>query len=282
MKHTARPLGVSGARPAWRHLPSMLIAASFLASCAAIPSGAPAREDDRGAYPRPTRLYHMRTDAAYVLDPGEVEVVVTGSYLDRPRDRVWSSELEAEYGITDRLMVELGIPFRHYDRRLGRTDTGFGDLEVEAKLALFEEEASAAAAGVELKLPTADENAGLGSGHLGFEAFAATSFQAIESSSTLHIEGGLEFVEGSGFDVAFGNAVVEKRLRGEGTALQFGLNSKFGDGDLRLAVVPGFQIEWELGEGSRPKELEVGLGLPIGVTSESDDFGVVLMFELEI
>src|SRR5262245_57192606 len=72
---------------------------------------------------RPEEIEQIRTKTAYVLDQGEVEVDLVGSFLrfDEGGRKVDESRLmvELEIGVTDWLMAEIEVPYLFFNPRKG-------------------------------------------------------------------------------------------------------------------------------------------------------------------
>ncbi len=138
------------------------------------------------------------------------------------------------------------------------------------------------ALGAEISLPTGDEERGTGRGELAGEVFLAysRSFSDVDLHLNLGVEleeerepGGEDELEAElEYGVAF-----EWELAGE-TAVMAALVGESGDDGSELSLIPGVEWEWEW----ERSELVFGLGVPIGLTGESDDWGVIGVLEIEL
>src|SRR5687768_9519514 len=83
-----------------RHLkPALLIAGLGFGSTAA------------AELPRAEELEQLRINTAYIIEAGEFEIDVVPSYFDHGEARHYGIEAEFEYAISERVMVEVEVPY---------------------------------------------------------------------------------------------------------------------------------------------------------------------------
>lgn len=219
----------------------------------------------------------FQSDTVYPQEKGEVQLTLLPTYAKGRETRSLLSPMIFEYGITDRLQFEanwLGFA-RHDFRDPTLTDqSGIGDLEIGFRYSWMEIAQSYfhAAFGVDVNLPIGDERKGLGEGH-----FAVTPAVVIAAD--------MDKTKGTQFMVNFGAEIQEGAV-----------STKDAEWFLNFAVLVPIRhwtltAEWNLKQEERyltpgiiwqpRKSLEIGVGLPIGLTEGSDDYRVVLMFTWE-
>jgi hypothetical protein len=245
---------------------------------AAMPLPALAGEAPESTRPTPEGIEQLRIDTAHVLDAGEIEVEGVFSFLRHDDHDTAAAVAELEYGVVDRFMLELEVPFRMVEPAPGRRERGLGDIELEGKLGLYEGHVVAFAASTELECPTGDEHRGLGSGNWELAMAAQSSVFFALPALALHTELGAEWEEGEGIEQGFLNLALEYYVVDD-VALQLGLNGEAGEDDPVISLVPGFQFEMD--RASRA-EVEIGIGFPIGVTDTAQVSGVILDVEIEL
>jgi hypothetical protein len=217
----------------------------------------------------------------FVPDRGELEFELIPSFFDSDDGESFETKLEIAYGWTDRFAIELEIPYLVVNPTAGQRVDGVGDVELELKYSLFRdpEDTRALALGAEVTLPTGDDEIGMGD-DFGGEIFVAYS-QSF-SGFDLHLNLGLEFEE----EIEDGEEELETEFEygvalewefAEETAFLAALVGETGDEGTELSLIPGIEWEWE-GERS---EIVLGLGIPIGLTDDTPDWGVVALVEFE-
>jgi hypothetical protein len=218
----------------------------------------------------------------FVADRGELEFELVPRFTDGDDGETFESTLEIAYGWTDRLAMELEIPYLVLDPASGERQDGLGDVELELKYSLFRDpdDTRALAVGAEISFPTGDEDRGTGRGEFAGEVFVA--FTRSFSDLAVHLNLGLELEEEledgeEELETEFEYGVAVEWEFAEETALLAALVGATGDEGTELSLIPGIEWEWE-GERS---EIVLGLGLPIGLTDETPDWGVVAIVEVE-
>jgi hypothetical protein len=229
-----------------------------------------------GAEPRlAEELEQLRINTAYIIEKGEFEVDIVPSYFDYQDAQHRSVEAELEYAVSDRLMFEVEVPYhwRSFDG-VDEDIDGKGNVEVGAKWQLTQRGNFAAAFNVGVELPAGSERPDIANDLWGVELTVPLSFRFPESHMSLHIEPGVEWEEHEGFEEQLLNVALEYRPGDSLLTLQLGSNITREEDDVEAYIAPAF----ELAAAGSP--FQFGMALPIGLTSESANWGV--LFDLEI
>lgn len=277
-------------------------------------------KDDEEAFEGEDFLF--RLEEAYTSEAGELEVSFTFGFLEgqeterefefedggreiereTSRGRTYDYLVEIEYGLTDRFQIELEIPYtsirEHGPDGLEKA-AALGDLELGFGYALIQESETlpAVTAVFEMTLPTGDYRQGIGTDRVGFGGALAVSRDF--GPWVGHLNFGYEYVNDarlrfsnrsdgpkrdlSGFEYGVGAAfkfsealhgILE--LAGE-TEQELELDGRRWETE--LVIIPGLRYGFETESlGS----FEFGVGFPIGLTSDSDDWGVYAKVQWEI
>jgi mono/diheme cytochrome c family protein len=134
------------------------------------------------------------TEKAY---PEDEAVLSTETALEGEGSSVYELVYEKRFGAENQL--EIVVPFGFLELPASDGDAGewtgghLGDVAVGAKRALFHdlEKGTILSAAGELKLPTGDEDVGLGKGTAAFEPFVSFG-QILPGGAFLHLQGGVE------------------------------------------------------------------------------------------
>jgi mono/diheme cytochrome c family protein len=135
------------------------------------------------------------TEKAY---PEDEAVLSTATALEGEGSSLYELVYEQRFGARNQL--ELVVPFGFLERPASEDGTAgewtgghLGDVAVAAKRALFHdiEKGTILSAAGELKLPTGDEDVGLGKGTAAFEPFVSFG-QILPGEAFIHLQGGVE------------------------------------------------------------------------------------------
>lgn len=229
-----------------------------------------------GAEPRlAEELEQLRINTGYIIEKGEGEMDVVPSYFDYDDARHRDVEVELEYAVSDRLMFEVEVPYRW--RSVEGADEsidGTGNYEVGAKWQMTRRDNFAASIKIGVELPAGSQREDIATDLWGVELTVPMSFQFPDSHSSLHVEPGVEWEEDEGFEEQMLNIAVEHRPGDSILTLQLGSNITREADDVEAYVAPAF----ELAAAGSP--FQFGMALPIGLTSESANWGV--LFDLEV
>jgi len=223
---------------------------------------------------RSVRIQQLRIMTPYTIERGGTEVALVPSYLDYGTARVGQFVTELEFGLLDSLLAEAEIPFNAIDVDGQPSHAGLGDLAFALKYQFPRLEALDlhSAVGAELSVPTGDEDRGLGAGDPGGAMFVALQRDIDRWSFVTDFVIEVQRHESPryGWD---GAAVFRPGEAPLYTML--GLNVEWEpSGESGTSLVPGLEYELD--------DVSLGLGVPIGLNEEAQDFGVILLVEFEL
>ena len=228
------------------------------------------------AEPHPAEeLEQLRINTAYVIEPGEFEIDIVPSYFDYGDARHHGVEAEFEYAVSERLMLELEVPY-HWVSFDGADENrdGAGNVEVAAKWLLTDRGSFAVGFNAGLQLPASDDEPRIAEDSWGAELTVPMSFHFPDRNMRLHIEPGVEWREHEGFEEQLLNIALEHRPRGCNFALLLGSNLVREEGDVEAYLIPSFEV------AATDVPFQFGMGVAAGLTSESATWGV--LFDLEV
>jgi mono/diheme cytochrome c family protein len=223
----------------------------------------------RGELNLPRPLF---TEKAYPED----EALVTATANLEDEDRV-EAQLVYERRIGPRSQIELALPFEWVEPTGEASRAGVGDAALAAKHVLWHDigVGAIASAGAEVRLPTGDEDRGLGTGTVVFEPFLAwgqilpaDSFVQLEAKGELPVDAGRADAE-LRVSAALGASFAEDRygrvwspmLEVIGTAAF----PKGGGSDLAWDLVPQVQVTL-----SRRQHVRLAAGVRLPVTDADE------------
>lgn len=253
-------------------------------------------------------------ESAFPQEKGEFQITFGVVHLDGDDEQITDLSLMAEYGLTDWLQVEVEVPYRFIeyveedegDKDIGEVEydgegeeendgdkgellidlvrssaggdekgdehdaDGLGDVEVGLLACLIQKEALVLSLALEVGLPTGDEDEELGEGKVEWEPslLLATNLR----NAQLYFGVGGEFAdeEGSIFTYTAAMAYPVKPCVGV-LELDGSLDGEEGD---TAYLTPG--MVWH-----GAKDVEVSFGVPIGLTNDSADWGIVNLWTVE-
>lgn len=225
---------------------------------------------------RAEELEQLRINTAYPIEAGEFEIDIVPFYFDHDDAGRHGVEAEFEYAVSERLMVEVEVPYHWVSiDGTGQDLDGAGNVEVAGKWLLTERGDFAMSVNLGVELPASDDRLGVADESWGAELTAPLSFHFPERYMTLHIEPGIEWQEHEGFEEQLLNVALEHRPNGGNFALQLGSNFVREEDDVEAYLVPAFEV------AATTVPFQFGMGLATGLTAESADWGVLLDFEVE-
>jgi hypothetical protein len=258
----------------------------------------------RAAGPRPIDGFSDHSfllEEAYNQERGEVQHTLKAVYIRDSRRRGWSFNFEQEWWLfTEGHQLAFSIPFSHL-REEGEKQRGVGDIPIEYRYQLTEEERKvpAVAPKFSLILPTGDRDKGTGNGVVGYEWSIAAS-KKVASRFALHANLGLSYFPKVRAPLENGHRLSPKRSLVSydvGASAVFALSS-----DIHLLLEWVGEFEEEINDkGKRERvfsailspgiraavvnknalQTVVGVGIPIGVTGPAENYGVFLYFSVE-
>ena len=136
----------------------------------------------------------LDTEDTSTVEPGKAEVEISGDFAHNPEDRAWLAKGVLSLGVVPRLEVRIESMLLSLDPDDGRSHGGIGDSLVGLKYRLLDEgDAIPAVLGaLTVRLPTGDEDRGLGAEEVdvGVLAVVSKTFGLV----TLTGNGGYTFV----------------------------------------------------------------------------------------
>lgn len=233
---------------------------------------------DPGPWNRPEEIEQIRIKTAYVLNQGEVEVDLVGSFLRFEEDgsRLDDSRVlvEVEIGVTDWLMAEIEVPYLFLNPSSGPGARGWGDLDLELKAAIPGSWLGIElGVGVEVSLLTGDERKGLGSPTTELGVFAAASRRFDWAAA--HLQVGVEVARERRPEYSV-NVALDASPWSRDVSLLLALNGEIEPGEgPAWSLAPGFEVRIQ------DPDVQVGVGFPLGLSREAADWGVIVDVEIE-
>jgi hypothetical protein len=231
-----------------------------------------------GAY-RPEEFKILRTKTGWTLPAGQfqLDAVASALAIDQelqggglPERSPLSLLFEATYGITHWLTGEFTLPVLSVDQGNGEVKSGLGDVAVELKghfprsWVPFD-----LAAGLRVAFPTGDEESGLGRGTTDWKGFAAAS-QPLLDWLSIHGEAFIEAARGHRVGRGL-NIAADTTPWDPDVSLLLGLETSRDAGrSPSVQLTPG--VEFRI----RPRLVVVGIGVPIGLSNQSADWGLIV------
>lgn len=226
----------------------------------------------------------FQTELVYPQEAGEFQVTVMPRLDKSETSDLLVAPLILEYGITDSWQLEFEWnSFVSNRPDEGGSTSGVGDIEFGSKYSFMDiaDQNFHAALGFEVCIPLADEEKGLGEGSLEYEPYIllAKDIPGLNHSQV--------FTQlAAGFSTGNEAGEVEE----ESYSLAWNSGFFIPLGDLRLTtefnwykegdeyqayITPGLVLDL-------PGTWEFGIGLPIGLTEESDNYRAIGMLTYEI
>lgn len=158
----------------------------------------------------------LETDDAGTVDPGSFEIELGAAFESDPSTEAWETGFGIKSGIVPGVDLGLGFGWQWLDDA-GVTESGVTDLEIGAKWNFLSETNRLPSMSVTaaVKLPTADEDKGLGSGETDWDLTVVLS-KALSGRLTGHLNAGYGFIKSPATadlgDVLHGSAALEFKL----------------------------------------------------------------------
>ena len=230
------------------------------------PTGAPATQETKGEDQLINELFVG--EKIYMQDKGEFVLVLTPTFSKTRQGSETELSAEMKYGVTDRLQVSAEFPYVVSDLRDGGDNDGIGDMSVAFNYNFLQMEKFSLGVRSELLLPTGDRKRGLGGGELVWlpSLLGAARIGKGEVYAGIGAEVGEHH---DAFTYTLAGAYPWERFAGV-----MELTGVAGDNERTLYVAPG--AYWHATD-----KIDVGLGMPIGLTHDSDNYRVIvkLIFE---
>jgi Putative MetA-pathway of phenol degradation len=250
-----------------------------------------AQEEEGEAQEQPIQEV-FQTNLVYPQERGEVQFSYTSRFSKGKEHTLLQTPLSLEYGITDRWQIE--VEWNALSRRTESgeaTTRGQGDFSIGTQYSFMKMRGSNfhSAVGFEVTLPTGSLEKELGEGFIEYEPYfiIARDFPKLNDMQ-IFSQVGFGFVQRAKhsaeedddepaaheFNFGVGMFVPFRRLVLTGE-FNFSTN-RWNNGGLErdLSLTPG--MVWRL-----PRNFELGIGLPVGLTREADKSGAILKLVYE-
>lgn len=237
--------------------------------CIAIVSGLPllglAAEDQFAEPPQEV----FQSEVVYPQGQGELQLNTAPTFQKNSEEKRYTLPLVVEYGITDNLQI--GLEWEslvHLDTDGEDATSGIGDLEIGAKYSWLNINGSNlhGASGVEIGIPTGDEDRGLGEEDESVTPFAILAYDVIPDYSQVFLHAGTEISDGE--EVWFANTVFFTTMN------NYVLTAEWNWSEEERYFTPG--LLWHPTD-----DWELGIGAPVGISNESDDYRIIMMLTYE-
>jgi hypothetical protein len=217
------------------------------------------------------------TRSVVIQDADELESTLSFQYDRSQPKEVYTAEAELEYGLTDRWEIDADVPYEFLRPKNETGADGIGDVEAAVRYGVIPigQGPVALTAGLGFGIPTGDRTRELGEGRLALEPFFTASMWA----------GPCNVQVNAGWTRAVTNSGKEPRDDFEyNVAVLYPLKRWYigveGNGESSSEVTTYYvtpELIW------RPmKNLELLVAVPLGITRESADYGVIGELSLEL
>lgn len=224
-------------------------------------------------------------DDAYAPEKGEFGIWLQPQYYNDDEGTLTLINLSAEYGITDRLLLEVSYEgYKKIDPDMAgaSAESGTGDLSIGLMYALGDDDAETHfAVGLEVALSTGDFDKGLTEGYNVYEPFVAVSHD-LASGASLHANLSYGIVDQKEKETGMpaeeenevGIAAAYVHPLGDSMALMFEAamesNEWLADGE-ETEGMAGPALAWQSESG-----IQVGAAVQFGLTDDSADWAALL------
>jgi len=213
----------------------------------------------------------FKSDMVFPQEEGEIQLTFAPQYNEADDGTSWELPIAVEYGITDNLQVELEwISYAHNNPDDEGTSSGIGDAEIGLQYSWMNISDSSvhAAVGVEVGLPFGDDEKDLGEGEKSLGSYFILGVDIVEQVHTF-LQVGVEKPESEDREDFVNVGLIIAASDVAAFTLEYNWEEE------AAYVTPGFV--W-----TSIDSWELGLGVPVGVADDADDFQVILHVILEL
>lgn len=232
----------------------------------------------------------FQAEPVYPQDMGQVQLTLVPTYSKGTESKVFELPLEIEYGITDSWQVGLDVlTFQQENPESGPTQSGTGDLALTTKYAFMNIGGSDfhASLNFEVKFPTASVgiNKNASDGFTVYQPSLSLAKDFTGNNSQVFTQVGVGFLDRtreprdpanpvpehtqffwhSGYFIPYSNQII---FSGEFSWIRD--ESTLDGRQNQLYLTPG--VIWVL----PGQHWQMGLGVPVGLNNDSDDYQVIL------
>jgi len=230
------------------------------------PASAPAAEERK---PGDLVLELFAGEKLYIQEKGEWYLIVTPSFTQGHDEKEFELEAEVIYGLTDELQLSAEIPCAIVNPDNGSQHQGIGDVTLAANYNFLQARDFALGVRAAFLIPTGDEDRDLGAGQFIWSPSLLGAVRVGQGEIYGAVGGEFGDNHDDAFTYTLAGAYPWQSLVGV-----FEVTGANGSGADVLYLTPG--VYWNVREG-----IQVGVGVPIGVTDDSDDYRGIgkLVFE---
>lgn len=205
----------------------------------------------------------------YIQDKGEVYVVVETVYEKSSHEYELEFAAELSVGLTDRLQFVAELPYVVVDPDGGPQEDGLGDVTLGLHYNFVQESGFSWGVRSGFVLPSGNENRGLGGGHFVWEPNLLGAVRVGSGEIYGSVGGEISGGDPDAFTYTVSGAYPWASLVG---VLELG--GSVSEDEQVMYLAPG--SFWNATDF-----LQVGLGVPVGLSGDADDFQIVgaLVFE---
>ena len=207
----------------------------------------------------------------YIQDQGELYAIVEAAFEKSNHEHEFELAAELSFGVTERMQLVAELPFVFIDPEEGSKHEGLGDITLGIQYNFKQEPDFAFGVRSGFVIPSGNENKDLGDGHFVWEPNLLGALRVGQGEIYAAVGGEIRTgnSDPDAFTYTISGAYPWRRLTG---VLDLGGSVSRDEHDLYLA--PGaFFVVSDL--------LQIGVGVPIGLTRDSDDFQIVTLFVFE-
>jgi len=212
----------------------------------------------------------FKSDLVFAQEAGEFQFSFTPHYAEAGEETSWALPVSLEYGISDKLQIELEwVSYGQNNPSDESANSGVGDVKIGLQYSWMEILGSNVhlALGVELGIPLGDEEKELGEAEKSLETYLVLGANI---SQELHafLQLGVEYPEHEGKERFVNLGLIGKLANDVAFTVEYNWEEE------QRYITPG--LVWQPAD-----DWELGIGLPLGVSDEADDYQLILHLIVE-
>jgi len=202
-------------------------------------------------------------DKIYSQEKGEWYLILTPSFAKGSHEKEFELEAELIYGLTDELQLSIEAPYIVLNPDVGHQHQGLGDISLAVDYDFIQNSRMALGVKGQVSIPTGDEDRDLGAGQFLYSPEILSAFRFGEAELYATVGGVFGDDHPDLFTYSVAGAYPWERFIG---VLE--LTGAHGRDSDVVYITPG--AYWNASE-----KIQLGLGVPIGLTEDSDDYQIV-------
>ena len=213
----------------------------------------------------------FKSDLVFSQEAGEFQFSFTPHYAEADEETSWALPVSLEYGISDNLQVELEwVSYGQNNPDDESASSGVGDVKIGLQYSWMEIGGSNVhlALGVELGVPLGDDQKELGEAEKSLETYVVLGTNISKELHTF-LQLGVEYPEHEARERFANVGLIGKLTHDVAFTLEYNWEEE------ERYVTPG--LVWEPAD-----DWELGIGLPVGMGGESDDYQLILHVIVEL